>query len=70
MYEPMFWCVWCEGGGPPTVKHRGYAAAKAEAQRLARAHPGLRFVVLAATVGFLKADLIETRFEDENEIPF
>lgn len=61
--EPLFWCVWCEGGGNPTVKHRDYTAAKAEAQRLARQHPGRRFVVLAAAVAFVKRDLDEVRFE-------
>lgn len=70
MADPIFWCVWCENGGSPTVKHREFSTAKAEAQRLARVNPGHRFVVLAATVAFQKSDLIETRFEDEAGIPF
>ena len=49
---PFFWIVWCEGGGNPTVKHADYDRAKREAQRLARANPGRRFVVLAAAIAF------------------
>jgi len=60
--QPLFWCVWCEGGGNPTVKHREFTSAKAEAQRLARANPGRRFVVLAAAVAYVKRDLDEVRF--------
>lgn len=63
--EPLFWCVWNEGGGSPTVKHASYSNARQEAQRLARAHPGSRFVVLAAAVGFVKRDLDEVRFASE-----
>lgn len=78
MSEPLFWCVWCENGGSPTVKHEQYSTARNEAKRLARVHPGKRFVVMAAAVGFLKSDLIETRFEGliacrqmlDDEIPF
>jgi hypothetical protein len=75
--EPLFWCVWCDGGGSPTVKHRDFHLAKAEAKRLARNHPGQRFVVLAAALAFEKQDLVETRFgphdgwdEDDDRIPF
>lgn len=76
--EPIFWCVWNEGGGSPTVKHPDYGSARKEAQRLARAVPGQRFVVLAAAVAFQKRDLDETRFGGDGdpdwmldqEIPF
>lgn len=77
--EPLFWCVWNEGGGSPTVKHASYANARQEAQRLARAHPGSRFVVMAAAVAFVKRDVDEVRFTvaatpdwalDDAEIPF
>lgn len=79
-YEPQFWCVWCEGGGNPTVKHDSYPRAKAEAQRLARNNPGRRFVVLAAAAAFVKRDVDEVRFttdpymvdqrELDDEVPF
>lgn len=71
--EPLFWCVWADGGGSPTVKHDTFSQAKREAQRLARANPGQRFVVLAAAVGYQKRDLDEVRFEqswDDMEVPF
>lgn len=47
-----FWLVWGEGQGVPTVKHDTKAAARAEARRLARRAPGVRFVVLRATDAF------------------
>ena len=69
-FEPQFWCVWCEGGGSPTVKQHGFAKAKSEAARLARANPGKRFVVLCAAVAFVKDDVREIRFDDDCRIPF
>lgn len=60
---PLFWCVWCEDGGSPTVKHATYAKAKGEAKRLARLSPGSRFVVLAAAVAYQKRDLDEIRYD-------
>lgn len=67
--EPLFWCVWCDGGGNPTVKHDDYQTARREAQRLARSNPGARFVVLAAAVAFEKRDLDEIRFSEDHD-PF
>lgn len=67
--EPLFWCVWNEGGGSPTVKHASYAAAREEARRLARVAPGQRFVVLAAAVAYVKDDIREVRFTQEAEHP-
>jgi hypothetical protein len=63
-FEPVFWCVWAENGGSPTVKHATFDNAKREAQRLARANPERRFVVLAAAVSFQKQEFVETRFSD------
>ena len=68
-HEPLFWCVWCDGGGSPTVKHRDFVTARQEAQRLARANPGKRFVVLAAAVAYQKRDLDEVRFSEPHEHP-
>lgn len=76
--EPLFWCVWCDGGGSPTVKHADFQRAKAEAQRLARNNPGQRFVVLAAALAYQKRDLDEVCFSSDphrdwladEELPF
>lgn len=68
--EPLFWCVWAENGGSPTVKHAEYASAKREAKRLARNNPGQRFVVLAAAAGFVKDDVREVRFSHNAESPW
>lgn len=61
-FNPPFWLVWCEDGGAPTVKHKDFALARAEAQRLARNNPGKHFVVMAAAIGFRKREFDETRF--------
>lgn len=74
--EPLFWCVWAEGGGNPTVKHADFRKAKSEAKRLARNNPGQRFVVLAAALAYEKRDLDEIGFcnavasWDDDEMPF
>ena len=41
-----FWMVWCPTGHAPTYKHPSFEMAKAEADRLARMHPGSAFWVL------------------------
>jgi hypothetical protein len=43
-----FWLVWNPDGSNPTYRHESYAAAQAEAKRLALRHPGQEFYVLAA----------------------
>lgn len=43
-----FWVVWCDCGGPPTVKHDSFESAKAEASRLAQRNEGKTFHVLEA----------------------
>lgn len=76
--EPLFWCVWAENGGSPTVKHLGITSARKEAQRLARANPGQRFIVLAAALAYVKRDVDEISFVErdtwddpmDSEIPF
>lgn len=64
-FEPQYWCVWNEGGGSPTVRHPTFSTARAEAQRLARLHPGKRFAVLAAATAYVKDDVREVRFEGQ-----
>ena len=46
-----YWLV--HGRGPASHKHFSEAAAEAEAERLAAAHPGQRFAVLGMTASFL-----------------
>lgn len=44
-----FYIVWSPGGPtPPKVRHFALHEAQREAERLARAHPGQRFFVMAA----------------------
>ncbi len=43
-----FWMVYSPQGGPPTVEHTRRVSADREAERLARANPGKKFVVLSA----------------------
>lgn len=44
---PIGFLVWCPERGSPTFVHKTFLEAIAEADRLKRAHPGHRFVVMA-----------------------
>ena len=76
--DTHFWLVWCVDGGEPTVKHRGYADAKREAERLARAHRGSEFAVCASILTVSRRDLIVVAHDTgriaqevmDEEIPF
>ncbi len=73
--EHVYFVVWCEGGGSPTVKHTSYATATNEAKRLARANPGQRFAVLAAVQAYERNDLRTVEYlgldgSINDEIPF
>lgn len=59
-----YWVVWCEDGAQPTVKHWNIEAAKTEAQRLARLHPGRRFAVLFSLMAFERRDLDQTIYTE------
>ncbi len=61
--QKPYWVVWSFINCPPTVKHDTQQAAIAEAQRLARHHHGVEFVVLEAIAAYQKLDLIETLFD-------
>lgn len=63
-----FFVVWCPTHGAPNVRHRNRDAATAEAKRLARANPGLDFIVLAALARVVKNDVVVEDFG--MEIPF
>lgn len=68
---PPFWLVWCENGGPPTVKHPDEASAIREAERLAKRSPGLRFFVLATICAATHQHTVFERFDlTDDGIPF
>lgn len=47
--EPCeFWFVWTKTGHIPHFTHQSALRAEAEAERLARRHPGKKFIVLRA----------------------
>lgn len=66
--ETTFWIVWNPEGRNPKVMHRFHDKAKAEAMRLAIAHPGERFFVMEAIDCYQNNSVQHTVFE--REIPF
>lgn len=68
--EPPFWLVWHEDGGEPRVKHPDPDTAEREATRLAAAHPGQSFVVLAPIARATKLDVRVERFDPAAYVPF
>lgn len=73
----QFWMVYGVDQGAPTVRHPNVASATDEAKRLARANPGVVFVILKAIGAVVKNDLQTTiydagrRFGDvDDDIPF
>lgn len=52
-----FWLVWRDGGSAPTFKHYERDGARREAERLARANPGVVFHVMAADAYVVKSDV-------------
>ncbi len=65
-----FWMVWSPQGHAPTYKHASEYAARGEAERLARVHPGSQFVVLQAMSAVECTDLRRITFENDADIPF
>jgi hypothetical protein len=70
-FEPNqpFWMVWNDMGGAPTHKHVTPESARAEAERLARLHPGRRFHVLAA-LGHCSFNAVNWTEVEKDFIPF
>ena len=52
-----FWMIYGIGQGAPTRAHKTEETALTEAKRLARQHPGVRFVVLRSTHVVEKPDV-------------
>lgn len=45
--EPQsVWCIWTKTGHRPTFFHQNKRRAVKEAERLARLHPGKKFIVM------------------------
>ena len=75
MTTQPFWMVYGLHQGKPTMRHKSYASARQEAERLARAVPGVQFFILQA-VGMVEkvdvrhVDLRAPSEDDFDEIPF
>lgn len=62
-----FWLVWSPEGHNPQHRHDTDTLAKAEAERLAKEHPGKEFFVLEALGSVKKTDVVWTM---ASELPF
>jgi len=71
-----FWMVYGLGQRQPTVRHKTFASAQGEAERLARTVPGVAFYVLEAVSVSRRVDVETIRLEpsayqiDGGDIPF
>ena len=71
MMMQKFWMVL--GNGTPTYRHGSIVSAKVEAERLANLNRGHEFTILESVGHVVRADLIWTRHNDDqqtDEIPF
>lgn len=70
MNATQFWMV--KGSGPAYYEHPSLSGAEAEAERLARLHPGQTFTVLEAVSACRRVDVERVSFRDENDqqLPF
>lgn len=66
--EEEFWMILKHGGDVPRKRHSSYAAAQAEAQRLATNHPGEKFYVLHAGEAFQSRQVVRTVLQES--VPF
>jgi hypothetical protein len=64
-----FFVVWRDFGGPPTYRHATEDTARAEATRLARLNPGVKFHVLGLVDTCVKDD-VRWASKEEDGIPF
>jgi hypothetical protein len=63
-----FWVVWNPDRGMPTHRRAEFGLARAEAERLAKVHPGQEFIVMQAVgKAFVSQPAFWVRFDD---IPF
>ena len=68
-----YWLVWRVGREPmfpPTFQHSTLEAAQAEASRLARANPGVQFVVLETVSAHRVVDMEVVDLRPDRGLPF
>lgn len=66
-----FYLVWSpQGPTPPRYCHGTQDAAEAEAERLARQHPGRKFFVVAPLYSVICGTFETKRFTVPDEVPF
>lgn len=68
--EMKFWMIWNPAGHAPVFKHFSFERAKAEAERLAEAHPDAEFYVLAAVAKCKRAPVVDWERIGADDIPF
>ena len=70
-HDRKFWMVWCPDKSQPRYRHDTERGAIAEAERLANAHPGERFYVLAAIAAREVNNMHRIELLDpDSELPF
>ena len=67
--RPAFWLVWNPQGQAPTRQHENKASAEREAERLARANRGQRFIVLQS-IGERVVDDVQVIEHVGDDLPF
>jgi len=73
LHADPYWLVWRTGREPmfpPNFQHRTLEAAQAEAVRLARANPGVQFVVLESVSAHRTVDLEVVDLRPDRGLPF
>ena len=65
-----FFVVWNPNGGNPTYRHATAELARAEAERLCRAHPGETFFVLEALGQVATAPVVAPQWTAAINMPF
>ena len=71
MDNQAFWLVWSpQGIRPPSYRHHSEAAARTEAERLARNSPGAEFFTMRAVAVAKRVDVVTTNLSDPSEPTF
>lgn len=73
LHGDPYWLVWRAGrepGFPPNFQHTTVGAARTEADRLARANPGVQFVVLETVSAHRAVDMEVVDLRPDRGLPF